>query len=292
MGKHVKRTPPQPLRAAAELTDADRSELSDLSVGTGDFNRILTSCMNFTVSSGWTVKKRDAKYDILWESKPSENSNKQAMRFTANVPNCNTGSLEAILLDDKDFEDDPEVSYMYKYDRLLLENHVDKFVAANVSVQRTNYRSPLVFIAPRQMMSYVTLGALLTPAQQKALGLRPVGLSHESADAARTDNLMAFTQCSIDYTGSEWTLHKGHERGHAYYYSVLGQEEPDGSMTVTVTIDMDPAGKLPAKVVDMASEEQHKKVQIIIDLLKEKGPQPHICSVYENTRDFKCLRDL
>ncbi|KAK7195824.1 hypothetical protein NESM_000513500 [Novymonas esmeraldas] len=282
--------PPAQMRPLAELTDADRHEIKDLGIGEGMFNRILTSCMNFAFSSGWTVKKRDAKYDILWESKPSENSNKQAMRFTANVPNCNTGSLEAILLDDKDFEDDPEVSYMYKYDKLLLQNHVDKFVAANVSVQRTNYRAPALFVAPRQMMSYITLGALLTPAQQKALGLRPVGLSHESADAARTDNLMAFTQCGIDYTGSESVLKKGSERGHAYYYSVLGQEEPDGSMTVTMAMDMDPAGKLPAKVVDMASEEQHKKMQRIIDLLKEKGPQPHICSVYENTRDFPCRK--
>ncbi|TPP47368.1 hypothetical protein CGC20_35115 [Leishmania donovani] len=270
MGKTHDHEPPATMKPLEELTDADTREMRDLGIGEGMFNRILTSCMKFALSGGWSVRKRDAKYDIVWETKPSRNSNKQAMRFTAKVPNCNTGSLEAILVDDEYLEDDPNVSYMYKYDGLLQQNHAEKRIAGNVTVQSTHYGAPVMFVAPRHIISYVTLGALLTPAQQKELGIRPTGLRDQPADAERTDNLMAFTQCCIDYTGDAVELRKGSERGHVYSYSLLGQEEPDGSMTVTMTLDMDPAGKLPAKVVDMSSDEQHKKMQRIVELLKAK----------------------
>ncbi|CAJ1032959.1 hypothetical protein, conserved [Leishmania lindenbergi] len=286
MGRTPNHEPPAAIKPHEDLTDADRREMAELGIGEGAFNRILTSCIKFTFSSGWSVRKRDAEYDILWETKLSENCNKQAMRFTAHVPNCNTGSLEAILVDDKNFDDDPSVSCMYKYDRLLLQNHVQKRIAGNITVQRMNYRSPVPLVSPRQMVTYTTLGALLTPAQQKELGIRPTGLNNGAADADRTDSLMAFIQCGVDYTGDEVELKKGSELGHVYNYSVLGLEEPDGSMTVIMTMDMDPAGRLPAKVVDMASDEQHKKMQLIVELLKEKGKQPHLCRVYENTRDF------
>ncbi|KAG5494916.1 hypothetical protein JIQ42_02532 [Leishmania sp. Namibia] len=292
MDKNRSREPPAAMKPLEELTDADTREMRELGIGEGEFNRILTSCMRFAFSGGWSVRKRDSKYGILWETKPSENSNKQAMRFTVNVPNCNTGSLEAILVDDKYFDDDPSTSCMYKYDRLLVQNHVEKRIAGNVTVQRTNYRAPVPLVAPRQMVTYTTLSALLTPAQQRQLGIRPTALSDQPADAERTDNLMAFTQCSIDYTGDEVELKKGSERGHVYSYSILGQEEPDGSMTLIMSMDMDPAGSLPAKVVDLASDEQHKKMQLMVELLKEKGPQPHLCRVYENTRDLPSRKDL
>lgn len=286
MGKTHTCEPSATMKPLKELTDADMREMRDLNIGEGMFNRILTSCMKFAFSGGWGVQKRDAKYGIVWETKPSENSNKKAMRFTAKVPKCNTGSLEAILVDDEYFKDDPKVSCMYKYDKLLQQNRVEKLIAGNVTVQSSHYGAPVMFVAPRHMVSYVTLGALLTPAQQKELGIRPTGLSDQPADAQRTDNLMAFTQCCIDYTGNAVELKKGSERGHVYNYSLLGQEEPDGSMTVTMTLDMDPAGKLPARVVDMANSEQLKKMELIVELLKAAGPQPHLCSVYKNTRNF------
>ncbi|KAG5470764.1 hypothetical protein LSCM1_02013 [Leishmania martiniquensis] len=292
MDKGPSREPPAAMKPLEKLTDADRSEMRGLGIGEGDFNRIVTSCVKFTYSDGWNVRKRDSKYNILWETKPSENSNKQAMRFTVNVPHCNSGSLEAIIVDDKHLEDDPNTSYVYKYDMLLQQNRVEKFIAGNVVVQCSKYRAPVPLVAPRQMVMYVTLGALLTPAQQQKLGIRPTAFSGQLADSERTDNLMAFAQCGIDYTGEEVELKKGVELGHVHYYMMLGQEEPDGSMTLTMSLDMDPAGRLPAKVVDLASEEQLRKMQLIVDLLKEKGPRPHLCSTYENTREFPFRSDL
>ncbi|KAG5471183.1 hypothetical protein CUR178_02494 [Leishmania enriettii] len=103
---------------------------------------------------------------------------------------------------------------------------------------------------------------------------------------------MAFTQCGIDYTGDEVELKKGSELGHVYSSSMLVQEESDGSMPLIMPMDMDPAGSLPAKVVDLASDEQQKKMQLMVELRKEKSPQPHLCSAYEDTRDFPCRKDL
>lgn len=280
------------MKADADLSEKDKEELRRLKIGDGPFNKIVTDNVAFALSSGWTTKRKDDKYGILWEVKASEHSNKQALRFTANVPHCNAATLEHLLMDDKYFDDDPAVSNIYRYNTLITENHIDKRIAGNVTVQRNNFRSPVILVSPRQMVSYVTLGCLLDPAQQQALGLCPSALKEAGAAAERTDHLMAFLQCSVDYTGDESALVKKHVLGHTYRYCVMAVEEPDGSITLTLAMDMDPAGKLPAKVVDAANDEQLKTVQLMIDWLKKKGTAEHICDVYQNTRDFPCRNDL
>lgn len=292
MNRKHERQPPAPMKADADLTAADKDELRKLKIGEGPFNTIITDNVAFALSSGWSTKHKDEKYGIVWEVKPSEWSNKHAVRFTATVPHCNAATLEHLLIDDKNFSDDPEVCNMYKYDRLITESHVDKRVAANVTVQRNNFSAPVILVSPRQMVAYCTLGCLLDPAQQTALGVCPSALKAGAAAADRTDHLMAFLQCCVDYPGKESPLVKGHVLGRVYRYCVMAVEEPDGSITLTLTFDMDPAGKLPAKVVNAAHDEQLKKMQLMIDWLRQKGPAEHICDVYKNTRDFPCRNDL
>lgn len=308
MKRKHERQPPAQMKAESDLTAQDKEELRKLKIGEGPFNTIITDNVAFALSTGWTTKRRDDKHHILWEVKPSPHSNKQALRFTANVPRCNAATLAHLLIDDKYFDDDPDVSNIYKYQTLITENHIDKRIGGNVTVQRSNFRAPVILVSPRQMVSYVTLGCLLSPSQQQALNVWPTALKPAKVDSvtttttttttgaaaapARTDSCMAFLQCSVDYTGNESPLVKGHVLGHTYRYIVMGVEEPDGSLSLTFAMDMDPAGKLPAKVVDAANDEQLKTMQLMIEWLKEKGPADHICDVYQNTREFPVRNDV
>lgn len=291
MSKKMVREPPAKMKAEEELTDLDRKELEDLQIGdaTVPCNAILSRVVSFTLSDGWVLKKIDKSHGIRWEEKRSTHNNNMAVKYTVNIPNCTTGTLEEILLSDTELTDDPEVSMMYVYDRLLERNEVVKRVAGNVLISRLLFRSPVRLISPREMLIYSCVGSSLAPEQQTKLGLWPSSLPRPAGAETkkRDDHLMAFIQCGVEYDGKEEIdVAKGYVRGHLHHYMVMGQEEVDGSMTLTLLFDMNPSGSIPASIVESANTEQLKKAQLLVDLIKSIGFKPHTAKVYQNTRDF------
>lgn len=277
-----KRQPPAAYKEDSALGDKERAELEALDIGTGAaFNRIITENVAFLNSEGWQEKKRDAATGVVWEWRRSACSDKEAARFTMRVPGANAGALQALLLDDPDFTDDPKVSSIYQWDDLIQRNHADRWLARNVYVCRTQFKSPVWGIAPREMAVYLTLGALLGPEQQRALGL------------PNDTSGCAFMQCGIEYTGDAGAAAeaKGHQRGHTHHYLHLAQEVPSsGELVYTYVIDADPAGSLPSRMANIANDAQFKKAKTLFKKLKEKGKKENVVKeFYTNTRDYNPL---
>lgn len=299
-----------PLKPAGDMTDADRTLLAALKVGTGDeFNMVITSVIAFYNSDGWTERKREKvksgrdkkqTYEILWEQKKSSSCDKTAARFTVTVPDMTMAAFEHVMGDDWAHRD-TEDTMQYKFDKLVSENGVEATLAGNLSYTRACYRSPIFTIGPREFHCYLSYLNLLDAGQQQRLGVVP--RSAAGADLARAASLRVLVQCVTDAgflnraVGAEAAAASGalpvlvprkkHVVGVSYNYLVMGQEEADGSFTITFLVDMDLAGSLPVWAADMAITEQLEKVRIIARLCEEAAAgRESFVRPYENTREF------
>ncbi|EKF39235.1 hypothetical protein MOQ_000545 [Trypanosoma cruzi marinkellei] len=272
MSKDVEKTP--------ATLDPHEKALHDELLPEGPFSKIITRCVKFaSVSNGWTTRERRRSGAVVFEKK-SNYSGKTAILVVANIPNANAGTLQHLLLDDPDFEDD-KGSYAYQYDSLLERRASVKALGINERLVLTRYKTLQWGVAPREVLTWVSCANLFTPSQQEALGIRP-------------DNgkgLLAFSQCGVACLDDVFTLPPSivsdkHERAVSHIYLIMGLEEADGSLTLHLCHDIDPKGNIPGTFQFYTNKQHVKKTEAMMRLLSEIGPKPNLVHPYVNARDF------
>ncbi|CAD2212794.1 hypothetical protein AGDE_02990 [Angomonas deanei] len=198
--------------------------------------------------------------------------------------------MERLLLDDPENKDDPKSSNIYKYSPLLTMQFDCARLGPNVVVNKSIHKIPMILIAPRQMVMYVTRAVLLNAEQQTALGVRPKSATDDQ------DDLNVFIQCGIEYTGdNELTKEdKGYVRGSTFVFFLMGQEEKDGSLTLTYVTDVSSGGSIPSAMADRPNAGQYRMALLIHNLLADmakdkKNKEGHLVKVFDNDRLFSPL---
>ncbi|PWU88618.1 hypothetical protein C4B63_70g92 [Trypanosoma cruzi] len=260
--------------------DAHEKALHDELLPEGPFSEIITRCVKFaSVSNGWATREKRRSGAVVFEKK-SNYSGKTAVLVVANIPHANAGTLQHLLLDDPDFEDD-KGSYAYEYDSLLEKRASVKALGINERLVLTRYKTLQWGIAPREVLTWVSCANLFTPSQQEALGIR-------------SDNgkgLLAFSQSGVACLDDSVTLPPSiasdrHERAVSHIYHIMGLEEADGSLTLHLCHDVDPKGNIPGTFQSYANKQHVKKTEAMMRLISEIGPKPNIVHPYVNARDF------
>jgi hypothetical protein len=107
--------------------------------------------------------------------------------------------------------------------------------------------------------------------QQTALNLVP--RSCRDINTEESHRKLVFVQCGIDCQDAA-PKSKDYVRGAVHAYLLMGQEEMDGSLTLTLCVSIDPQGSIPARLVELTNEEQCVKLSAMSEILQEIGPLP------------------
>lgn len=240
--------PPTPVRPDGDLTSIPE---------------VLTVNALFNNSAGWTYVS--TKNNVRFEKKKSPYCNKDACRFTVNVPNATAGSLMQVFSDDPDLTRKDALAY--KFDRLLEKRHIVERLDGGLLTAHNYFKSPVWAISARDFISTVT-AKWLSPAQQRLLNVRPA-----SASSDDKDDLAVWMQGAVDAQDREPAV-TGYVRGAIHRYMMLGKEEKDGSLTIVMMFSVDPQGSIPASAVAMSNAEQGSKLGRIAALVAQFGPVP------------------
>jgi hypothetical protein len=230
------------------------------------FSELITIPLKMHHSTNWAFKSKTD--GVLFEEMESPFCNKKACRFTLNVPNSTCAALEKMLCDDP--ECNSKTSYAYKFDTLLSSKKLIRRINETDIVLQNMYKSPFFGIAARDMVTRFNNGVFITNREdQEALGVVPATF----ASSAGRKTGVVFIQSCIDHGKPNQTpVVKGYTRGAVHAYLAMGQEEDDGSLTITLTMSVDPQGSIPASIVEATNAEQVKKLQIMRGILNEIGP--------------------
>lgn len=306
--KHV--APPLALKPESELSDFEVKQLELLKVGPNHpFNVVIERNMEFFNSEGWKEQRRDKvksqrdkkqTYEIVWKQKVNPVSGKPALLFSVNLPGLKAGTVARMLGDNP--EHVPGKDNNLKKIDPLMDNRVDHYYGTNLFLNHSTHRPPIFTVSSREMRGYQSYLCSFTAEQQEKLGIVPrkevQGMDKKEAQERRKQ-LHVVAQCAIDFSlfnkdnqieeeaekqASE--VEKKHVLGTLFHYLVMGQEELDGSLTLVMVIDMDPAGSLPTKLVEVALSGQLDKMKAMVQLCDKEGSVENYLRPYENTREF------
>lgn len=230
------------------------------------YSELVTIPLKLHHSGDWKFKSRTD--GVLFEEMSSPYCNKKACRFSMTVSNATCAAMEKMLCDDLDCNN--KNSYAYKFDTLLSGKRMIRRLSDKEVILQSLYKSPFFGIAPRDMVAHLNVGVFITSRKdQEMLGVVP--MSYKDSPSERTG--VVFVQSCIDHgKPSETPETKGFCRGAVHVYLAMGQEEEDGSLTLTLTMSVDPQGSIPASIVEATNAEQVKKLQIMRSILHQIGP--------------------
>ena len=249
---------PEPARPSSSTTGAVSSSGAAAEIAAIPEEIVINASFNNT--PGWTLST--VKDNVRFEKMKSPFCNKDACRFTINVPKSSPAALAAILSDDPEFTN-PK-AYAFQFDRLLEKRRIVERLEPGRVVCQNFFKSPVWGIGARDMVPIIAT-RYLTLAQQKHLRLRP-------ASAGSDDEMLAvWVQGGLD-KGKEHPVCSGYVRGAVHRYLLMGQEEKDGSVTITLMVSVDPQGGIPAWAVAQTNELQIEKLTIMAKLVTQLGP--------------------
>lgn len=241
-------------------------------------------------------------------------------RLTINVPNCNVGSLQCVMLQGfaapQGNAGEASASAVGA-ERSVLEStsfsnpmhcSVLQQLGYNLYVLRTIIPSRICGVPPWRLLQYFSPAILLDSTQQASLGLRPI---RGAAARAALQDRMAFVQCGLpcpagvfqdvdDNGGGDEDDAGNGEGGAGKQYSnvaqatfLVGMEEADGSLTVSLyTSIATPIGTtLPSNWADVIQTEPTRFMYAIASALHHLGNQPNHLAPYRNARGFQPFVD-
>lgn len=214
-------------------------------------------------------KLRTQKDGVTFEDMPSPFCDKKAVRITVSIPSATVHSFEKIVADDPDASN--VNSYAYKFDTMLKGRHLIKRVDANTIIACAMYKTPVIAVAPRDFVMHLnTKTVLTTREEQEELGVVPKSFR----DDPEKKTGAVFFQSAIDNGREHPNENTKYLRGALHAWLLMAQEEKDGSLTVTMTMSVDPQGNIPAVLMDLTSSEQIKMLKTIRSLVSAVGPLP------------------
>eukprot|EP00331_Platyophrya_macrostoma_P031026 CAMPEP_0176437262 /NCGR_PEP_ID=MMETSP0127-20121128/18502_1 /TAXON_ID=938130 /ORGANISM="Platyophrya macrostoma, Strain WH" /LENGTH=605 /DNA_ID=CAMNT_0017820825 /DNA_START=45 /DNA_END=1862 /DNA_ORIENTATION=+ len=195
----------------------------------------ITKGLELYHSTQW--KHKLTKNDVTFEEMPSPYCDKKACRFTCRIPNMTAYAVER-----------------------LLEKRFVKAVDDTSSIYQTLYKSPVFGVSGRDMVACLTPKLYVTDLEtQRKLGLL-------SPDDTRTVARPIFLQAATD-EGKNFPAESKFVRGAIHRFLVVAREEEDSSLTLTMTMNVDPQGIIPARVVELTNAEQCQKLAIMRNIL-------------------------
>lgn len=235
------------------------------SSGAASFPDIITKPIELYRSSQW--KYRLTKEGVVFEEMPSPFCNKKATRFTLTIPKATAQSVAALVCDDPDGTN--KNSRAYRFDRLLSGKRIVRRNDDGSVIVQTFYKSPVFGVAARDMVTHLNTQTIITNrADQEALGIVPKSYQQTPSNG---ETGAVFIQSGLNY-GTKHPVESKFCRGAVHIFLLMGQEEKDGSLTLSMTLSVDPQGVIPASVVEMTSVEQVEKMILMRQILAEIGP--------------------
>ena len=223
-----------------------------------DDDPILVHMMKCMKREGWVEKSN--KDGITHKECPVPWADTKALWFTTVIQGTSPEALEATLCDDP--EGTNTNANCYRFDRLLQNRELIRRLDNGHVVMRTTYKSPVMFIGPREMCTLVQPGLYLTREQQEKWDLLP---SDDDVDP------VCFVQCGMeppdDLKPAEL---KGYVRGASHVFGMFARNVSEGT-EVNFVLSMDPKGGIPTKLIEATNAEQKEKLKIVTQIMKERG---------------------